>query len=243
MSANVNRKAYFFSGASGLVLVSFAVLYQLGLSPFETWGSYLILGVLLAATAVPLITRKWCENMALESALADFADLIPPPAKSFDFAVPALPTLKRIQLAPARIASALAGLMILLMFGGGNIVASMMDNNVPFAVFIVLASLFVLLVLALIVLFVAATRKDLYQRQSFHDEVLEGLAAAGYTPIREFNAEVVDDRRLLLTDGKDHYSWWDISFHEDRATVEWADTRNGEGIKIVTNDTSDKLTA
>lgn len=232
MSANMNRKAYFFSGASGLLLISFAVLYQLGLSPFQTWVSYLILGVLLAATALPLITRKWCASMAFEQSFAPFADLTPPDPKEFSFDVPALPVYKKVQLAPARIASALAGMMILLMFGGGPLISNMMESDIPFTVFVVAAGGFVLLSVALIVLFVAATRRDLYQRQSFHDEVIAGLSDAGYTPVREFNAEVVDDRRMLLTDGKDHYSWWDLKFHDETAIMEWADTRKNEKQKL-----------
>lgn len=232
MSANVNRKAYFFSGASGLLLVSFAVLYQLGLSPFETVASYLILGVLLVATALPLITRKWCEGFAVEHSFSQFADLTPPVPNEFSFNVPALPVYKKVQLAPARIASALVGMLVLLMFGGGPLISNMLESDIPFAVFVVVAGGYVLLSITLIVLFVAATRRDLYQRQSFHDEVMAGLSAAGYTPVREFNAEVVDDRRLLLTDGKDHYSWWDLKFRDETATMEWADTRKGETQKL-----------
>jgi hypothetical protein len=228
----MNRKAYFFSGASGLLLISFAVLYQLGLSPFPMWLSYLILGVLIVATAIPLITRKWCEDNIVEQSFSQFADLNPPAVKEFSFEVPALPVYKKVQLAPARIASALAGMMILLMFGGGSIIGNMLENSVPFGVFAVIAGGFVLLSITLIVLFVSATSQDLRQRQNFHDEVSAGLSAAGYTPVREFNAEVTDDRKVLLTDGQDHYSWWNLRFDGDKAHMEWADTRKDDKGKL-----------
>jgi hypothetical protein len=232
MSANVNRKAYFFSGASGLLLISFAVLYQLGLSPFQRWLSYLILGVLVIATALPLITRKWCEDNIMEQSFSQFADLIPPAKKEFSFEVPSLPVYKKVQLVPARIASALAGMMILLMFGGGSIIGNMLESSVPFGVFAVIAGGFVLLSIALIVLFVSATSQDLRHRQNFYDEVITGLSDAGYSPVREFNAEVIDDRRVLVTDGHDRYSWWNLKFDGDTAQMEWADTRKDEADKL-----------
>jgi hypothetical protein len=232
MSANVNRKAYFFSGASGLLLIAFAVLYQLGLSPFPMWLSYLFLGVLVIATTIPLITRKWCEDNIMEQSFSQFADLKPPAVKEFSFEVPSLPVYKKVQLAPARIASALAGMMILLMFGGGSIIGNMLENSVPFGVFAVIAGCFVLLSISLIVLFVSATSQDLRQRQNFYDEVIAGLAASGYSTVREFNVEVIDDRKVLLTDGQDHYSWWNLKFDGDTAHMEWADTRKDDKGKL-----------
>jgi len=224
MSANVDRKAYFFSGASGFLLISFAVLYQLGLSPLPTIISYVILGVLVVATIVPIISRGWCEDSHTENSFAQFADLGFPPQQEFSFAVESLPAYRKIHAAPARLASALAGLMILLAFGGQVIIGKMLESSIPFTVFTLIASGFVLVSLALIVLFVVSTAKELRLREAFHGEVLAGFAASGYKPVRTFHAENISDRRVLVSDGKDHYSWWDLSFDGGTAEAKWSDT-------------------
>jgi hypothetical protein len=226
MPVSLNRKAYIFSASSALLLVIFGVMYQFNLSPFEEWFTFAILGVLAAASIMPFAAKGMMDEDGSEGSLAMFADLTPPPKTSFDFELPSLPAYRKINHAPSRIAATLVGLLILTTFGGGAVISGMLESSIPFEVFVAVVALVLLSGAALIVLFVAATTRELKLRQSFHKEIMEGLAAAGYVPVRTFNAEYTDDRRMLLRGSNEHYSWWKMALKDDTAEFIWDGSSN-----------------
>lgn len=218
---NLNRRAYAFSASSALLLVIFGVMYQLGLSPFEEWFTFTILGVIASASVLPFAAKGMVDEDSSEESLSLFADLTPPVKTYFSFEVPSFTAYRKIQNAPARIAGTLVAVLILLTFGGGTVISGMLESNVPFEMFLLIALFFLIAAFVLIVLFIAATTRELKLRQSFLQEVTQGLADAGYTPVRAFNAEYTDDRRILLRSANEHYSWWKMSFKNDSAELVW----------------------
>ena len=219
--ASKNRKAYIFSASSALLLIVFGVMYQLNLTPFDEWFTFTLLGILATAAILPFAAKGLFNDVHAEESLSLFADLMPPRITSFSFDVPSLPSYRKLRHAPARIGATLVGLVLLLTFGGGPAISTMLSSGIPFELFLVVASVVILAGLTLIVLFVAATTRELKLRQSFYAEVKEGLKESRYCSVREFDAETTDDRRLLLRSEDDSYSWWTLKFNGATAEAEW----------------------
>lgn len=226
MSAKRDRKAYYFSGASCLLLLAFVALYGSGIFSPNKELSYLIIVLLVISTAIPFLVKGWDDNGSKEESFSGFADLLIPSKKEFSFEVPTLPSYKKIQPAPARIAMSLCAFLLVLTFAGGSVMSTMLNIDIPFLMFGILASTSIIIMVCLVALFIAATTRELKLRRIFHDEVITGFASCGYHPVRSFNAENTDSRKVLLGDGYDHYEWWEISFEGDKAQMVWANTRN-----------------
>ena len=225
-----NRKAYIFSASSALLLLVFGVMYQMGITPFDEWFTFTLLGILATAAVLPFAAKGLFNDVHAEESLSLFADLRQPRLTEFSFDVPSLPAYRKLRHAPARIAVTLVGLVLLLTLGGGPAIPVMLASGIPFEMFIIIASVILLVAMALIVLFVAATTKELKLRQSFYDEVKEGLKESGYCSVRDFDAETTDDRRVLLRGDDDSYSWWMLTFIDSSAEAVWDGTSSTHSV-------------
>lgn len=225
--SHINLKAYIFSAIAGSLLAGFIILQQVNPSQFNTWYAILIQGVLLTAVVVPFAAKGWCEDNKNEEVFSDFADHIVPDRTSFTFDVPALPYYQRIHSAPERLGMILVVVLLTLALGSGPAITGMMSNNIPFAVFCVVAAVVLVGAVAIFIIFIAVTAQELRLRHLFHTQTEAGFKANGYTTVRPFTAEYPTDRRVLLREAtKDIYTWWDLSFDDGGGTMTWANTRD-----------------
>lgn len=221
----MRRKAYIFSGLSSLLLIGLATLTVLDASPFPEDIGFAFHVVLVGAVFLPPLVMGGKGEKQNEEVFSSFADITEPGNPSFEFAVPSFEKYRKIKLAPVRLAITLSVYLLLILIAAGSAISEMVNNDVPFGLVEGVAWTSVGLTASIIVLYILATSRELRYRKKFEVEVSAGLNTNGYKPVITFDPEDTSDRKLLMTDGRDHYWWWSLTFADGKALVEWEDSK------------------